>query len=197
MPTKSISLCTEARIVSYASKTPFSDIRASFEFHINKSKVEPKVLLSLKKASSAEDIARIVKGVTKSGDFLFFAELPYYPWLQTLTTNSEVQRFVSYIFGNPLIARHILEHEPAAGLFIPLRILIQEHHSTQGSPEKNEERTTVTTLSYHLPSSLLPVVTLDANAALKDALLDLDSKIEKLVLSVLKDDAKVPAQSRL
>ncbi|KAF6762671.1 hypothetical protein DFP72DRAFT_1060922 [Ephemerocybe angulata] len=196
MPTKSISLCPGARIVSYGSKTPFSDIRASFEFHISKSKVQPKVLLSLNKASSAEDIARIVKGVTKSGDFLFFAELPYHPWLQTLTANSEVPRFVSYIFGNPLIARHILEHEPAAGLFIPLRILIQEHHSTQGSPERNEERT-VTTLSYHLPSSLLPVVTLDANAALKDALLDLDSKIEKLVLSVLKDDAKVPAQSRL
>jgi uncharacterized protein (DUF302 family) len=52
------------------------------------------------------------------------------------------RRVVEYMIGNPLIAQRMTQHEPGAGLYAPLRVLIHEE----------EGRTVV---EYDQPSSLL------------------------------------------
>ena len=95
-----------------------------------------------------------------------------------------------YIFGNPLIARLILERDLTGGTFIPPRILLREHgyqgHSS-GRP--------LTTLQYHKPSTLLPTAHLDRDGELKKQLEGLDAKIEKMALGVLDENG--PARSKL
>ena len=70
-----------------------------------------------------------------------------------------------YTIGNPLIARTMLRHEMAAGLNVPVRVIIYQD-------DENKTR-----LGYHLPSSLMAVY---GNAEVQKACAELDAKLERL-----------------
>jgi len=71
-----------------------------------------------------------------------------------------------YTIGNPLIARTMLEHEVAAGLNVPIRLLIYE-----------DAKSGTTRLAYDLPSSLMSVF---ENGKVTAAAKKLDAKLAAL-----------------
>ena len=73
-----------------------------------------------------------------------------------------------YTMGNPLIARTMLQHSVAAGLNVPIRLLIYEDAASG-----------TTRLIYDLPSSLMSFV---RNKELAAAAQKLDAKLAALAL---------------
>ena len=65
-------------------------------------------------------------------------------WLLDDACRIEGQRLRMYTIGNPLIARTMLEHDIAAGLNVPVRLMIYEDPATR-----------TTRVTYDLPSSLM------------------------------------------
>ena len=80
-----------------------------------------------------------------------------------------------YTIGNPLIAWTMLEHDVAAGLNVPLRLMIYEEPATR-----------TTRLSYDLPSSLMSGL---KNKKVTVAAKKLDAKLISLALHATGADA--------
>ena len=78
-----------------------------------------------------------------------------------------------YVFGNPIMAADILQHDINAGLNFPPRLLVLEKAGGAG-----------TRVSYLLPSSIMLI---NGNAERKATIELLDEKVEKLVVHVLTD----------
>ena len=74
--------------------------------------------------------------------------------------------------GNPLIAKNFMQYDQRAGLYIPPRVLVQE--TSEGG----------TLVMFDLPSS---VMSIDPNPPeeMKEALLELDTKLEKMLTRIL------------
>ncbi len=79
-----------------------------------------------------------------------------------------------YIFGNPLIARGMLEHDLAAGLNVPVRAVIYE------------DRTGKTRFAYDLPSSFMAHL---GNPRITAAAKALDEKVAALARDVTGTEA--------
>lgn len=97
--------------------------------------------------------------------------------MRTLTGQPGIPNTVTYVFGNPLIARFILQEDLAASTFIPPRLVIKEIFDAASDVSK-------TAITYHLPSSLIPET---SNQTLREQLITLDRKVEKLVLYVMRE----------
>jgi len=77
---------------------------------------------------------------------------------------------VVYTIGNPLFAQPIMRYNPLAAYSIPLRLLVIEKPDGTG-----------TTVSYHLPSSVMGTPVGENEPTLQMELETLDKKVEKLV----------------
>jgi uncharacterized protein (DUF302 family) len=77
---------------------------------------------------------------------------------------------VVYTIGNPLFAQPIMIYNPFAAYSIPPRLLIIENPDGTG-----------TTVSYHLPSSVMGMSVGENEPTLQIELEALDEKLEKLV----------------
>jgi uncharacterized protein (DUF302 family) len=106
--------------------------------------------------------------------------------MRTLTGNPNVPATVAYTLGNPLIARFIFQEDITAATFIPLRLVIKEANAPPGAD--TNPSCARTTISYHLPSSLIPET---PNQTLKDQLVMLDAKVERLVLDVIREPSNL------
>jgi uncharacterized protein (DUF302 family) len=84
-------------------------------------------------------------------------------------------RAVMYTIGNPLIARTMLKHEVAAGLNVPVRVLIYE-----------DAKSGTTRIAYDLPSSLMSVLDNDEVMA---AAKKLDTKLIALAVQATGEQA--------
>jgi uncharacterized protein (DUF302 family) len=73
--------------------------------------------------------------------FMRFLTADHGAWLARIGVSAKAR---VYTIGNPLIARTMLEHNIAAGLTVPVRLMIYE-----------DPRSATTRLTYDLPSSLM------------------------------------------
>jgi uncharacterized protein (DUF302 family) len=90
---------------------------------------------------SAEEFESQVKSRESTSGFMRFFTADHGTWMARVGFNAKARM---YTIGNPLIARTMLEHDIAAGLNVPVRLMIYEDPVSR-----------TTRLTYDLPSSLM------------------------------------------
>jgi uncharacterized protein (DUF302 family) len=98
----------------------------------------PSLLASTK---SAEEFETSVRSREGTSGFMRFLTVDHGDWLARIGLNARARM---YTIGNPLIAQTMLEHDIAAGLNVPVRLMIYEDAASR-----------TTRLTYDLPSSLM------------------------------------------
>lgn len=101
-----------------------------------------------------------------SSGFMRFLTIDHGEWMST--HGGRKSRAIMYTIGNPLIARTMLKHDAAAGLNVPVRLLIYE-----------DANSATTRIAYDLPSTLMSVL---ENDELLDAAKKLDAKLIALAV---------------
>lgn len=124
----------------HVSSRSFEEVVSAFESAVGS--VEdtgfPALLASTK---SAEEFESQVKSRESTSGFMRFLTVDHGAWMARVGLNARAKM---YTIGNPLIARTMLEHHIAAGLNVPVRLMIYEEPATR-----------TTRLTYDLPSSLM------------------------------------------
>jgi uncharacterized protein (DUF302 family) len=92
-------------------------------------------------AETSSDFEARVRSREGTSGFMRFLTVDHGAWLAHIGTDGKARM---YTIGNPLIARTMLTHDIAAGLNVPVRLMIYEH--TQSGTVR---------LAYDLPSSLM------------------------------------------
>jgi uncharacterized protein (DUF302 family) len=116
------------------------------------------------------DAARVkLASVVGPLDFTLFQKLDHGGILTALTTKPT--RAMTYVFGNALIALEMTRHDARVGLYVPLRLFVQEI---------GPERVLVT---YDLPSSAMAQF---ASPPIDEVARSLDTKVERLLAETLK-----------
>src|SRR6476469_2718073 len=90
---------------------------------------------------SAEEFESQVKSRESTSGFMRFLTVDHGSWMTRIGLKAKARM---YTIGNPLIARTMLEHDIAAGLNVPVRLMIYEEPASR-----------TTRLTYDLPSSLM------------------------------------------
>jgi len=125
------------------------------------------VIAMAQNARSVDDFeSEAGKFIPESG-FVIFDEIDHGAWLQKYGLGPKSLR---WLFGNPIIAVTMIRHDPTAGLFVPIELLLNE------GPDGGCK------LTYVVPSSLIAI---DDNPPLLAAAKRLDDKLEALMVSVL------------
>jgi len=124
----------------HVSSRPFEEVVSAFESAVGS--VEdtgfPALLAATK---SAEEFETRVRSREGTSGFVRFFTADHGAWLARIGLNAKARM---YTIGNPLIARTMLEHDIAAGLNVPVRLMIYEDAASR-----------TTRLTYDLPSSLM------------------------------------------
>jgi uncharacterized protein (DUF302 family) len=124
----------------HVSSRPFEEVVNAFESAVGS--VEdtgfPALLASTKSAQEFETSVHSREGTS---GFMRFLTVDHGAWLARVGLNPKARM---YTIGNPLIARTMLEHDIAAGLNVPVRLMIYEDAVSR-----------TTRLAYDLPSSLM------------------------------------------
>jgi uncharacterized protein (DUF302 family) len=129
----------------------------------------PALLASTK---SVEEFQASVQSRAGSSGFMRFLTVDHGAWMARVGLNAKARM---YTIGNPLIAWTMLEHDVAAGLNVPLRLMIYEEPATR-----------TTRLSYDLPSSLMSGL---KNKKVTVAAKKLDAKLISLAVHTTGADA--------
>src|SRR5467141_926847 len=124
----------------HVSSRPFEEVVTAFESAVGSVEETgfPALLASTK---SAEEFESRVKSREGTSGFMRFLTVDHGAWLARIGLNAKARM---YTIGNPLIARTMLEHNIAAGLNVPVRLMIYEEPASR-----------TTRLTYDLPSSLM------------------------------------------
>ena len=124
----------------HVSSRPFEEVIDAFESAVGS--VEdtgfPALLAETKNSDEFEASVHSREG---SSGFMRFLTVDHSAWLNRIGLSAKGRM---YTIGNPLIARTMLEHDIAAGLNVPVRLMIYEE------PVSRTIR-----LTYDLPSSLM------------------------------------------
>lgn len=124
----------------HISSRPFEEVVNAFESAVGS--VEnagfPKLLAATK---NAEEFETRVKSREGTSGFMRFLVVDHGAWLMRIGLSAKVRM---YTIGNPLIAQTMLKHDIAAGLNVPVRLMIYEDAASR-----------TTRLAYDLPSSLM------------------------------------------
>ena len=124
----------------HVSSQPFEEVVNAFESAVGS--VEdigfPELVATTK---SAEEFETRVRSREGTSGFMRFLTVDHGAWLARIGFNAKARM---YTIGNPLIARTMLEHDIAAGLNVPVRLMIYEDAVSR-----------TTRLAYDLPSSLM------------------------------------------
>ena len=124
----------------HVSSRSFEDVVNAFESAVGS--VEDTGFPALLTASkNAEEFESRVKSREGTSGFMRFLTVDHGAWMTRVGLNAKAGM---YTIGNPLIARTMLEHDIAAGLNVPVRLLIYEDAASR-----------TTRLAYDLPSSLM------------------------------------------
>jgi uncharacterized protein (DUF302 family) len=155
----------------HVSRRSFEEVVNAFESAVGS--VEdtgfPALLASTK---SAEEFERQVKSRESTSGFMRFLTADHGAWLARIGLNAKARM---YTIGNPLIARTMLEHDIAAGLNVPVRLMIYEDAVSR-----------TTRLAYDLPSSLMSGLQNEKVAA---AAKKLDAKLIALAIHATGTEA--------
>lgn len=140
----------------------FAEVTKNFEQQLGK--FDPKVVESLSAApQNSENAQSGIKRMAGKSGFILFGTVNHGLLLSTFGKNGKA---IQYVIGNPLIAIQITQHNLAAGLYAPLRVLVYE--DDQGK----------THLEYDKPSSLFGQFGDDKVLSVSNIL---DHKLEDLV----------------
>src|SRR2546430_8609661 len=121
---------------------------------------------------SAEEFESQVKSRESTSGFMRFLTVDHGSWMARVGLNAKARM---YTIGNPLIARTMLEHDIAAGLNVPVRLMIYEDAASR-----------TTRFAYDLPSSLMSGL---KNEKVTAAAKELDAKLIALAIHVTGADA--------
>jgi uncharacterized protein (DUF302 family) len=121
---------------------------------------------------SAEEFERQVKSRESTSGFMRFFTAAHGAWMARVGLHAKARM---YTIGNPLIARTMLEHDIAAGLNVPVRLMIYEDPASR-----------TTRLTYDLPSSLMSGL---KNEKVTAAAEKLDAKLIALAVHATGTDA--------
>jgi uncharacterized protein (DUF302 family) len=154
----------------HVTRLPFEEVIQAFERAVGS--VEggfPQLIATSRDKAEFERLLREREG--PSG-FMRFLTADHGAWARL-----EGMRFRGkmYTIGHPLIAMTMLKHEVAAGLNVPLRIMIYEDPGSG-----------TTRFTYDLPSSLMSVL---GNEQVMDAARKLDEKLIRLAVDVTGSEA--------
>lgn len=148
----------------HVSSRPFDEVVSALESAVGS--VEdigfPALLAATK---SAEEFESRVKSREGTSGFMRFLTVDHGAWLARIGVNAKARM---YTIGNPLIARTMLEHDIAAGLNVPVRLMIYEDAVSR-----------TTRLAYDLPSSLMNGL---QNEKVTAAAKELDAKLIALAI---------------
>jgi len=148
----------------HVSIRSFEEVVSTFESAVGS--VEdagfPALLASTK---SAEEFEASVQSRAGSSGFMRFLTVDHGAWLTRIGLKARARM---YTIGNPLIARTMLEHAIAAGLNVPVRLMIYEDAASR-----------TTRLAYDLPSSLMSGL---QNEKVNSAAKNLDAKLIALAV---------------
>ncbi len=146
----------------HISERPFDTVVKTFEGAVGS--VEDSGFRSLAaKAATPQEFEALMHSREGTSGFMRFLTLDHGGWMSRHV--GVPSRSILYTIGNPLIARTMLKHEVAAGLNVPVRVLIYE------DTEKK------TRIAYDLPSSLMSVL---ENHEVFEAAEELDAKLVAL-----------------
>jgi uncharacterized protein (DUF302 family) len=124
----------------HVSSRSFEEVVNAFESAVGS--VEdtgfPALLAATKNAEEFETSVHSREGTS---GFMRFLTVDHGAWLARVGLNARARM---YTIGNPLIARTMLEHDIAAGLNVPVRLMIYDDAVSR-----------TTRLAYDLPSSLM------------------------------------------
>jgi uncharacterized protein (DUF302 family) len=126
----------------------------------------------LSKFVASADFEAGVRSREGSSGFMRSLTIDHGGWMSRYGSSA---RSRMYTIGNPLIARTMLEHSVAAGLNVPIRLLIYE-----------DLESGTTRFAYDLPSSLMSVLENDKVTAAAEKL---DAKLIALALQATGSDA--------
>ena len=143
----------------------FAEVTSDFERQLGK--FDPTVLQTLRPNAERTDVRARIEAMAGSSGLMLFDTIDHGT---ILTILGEKQKAIQYVLGNPLIAIQMTQHNLAAGLYAPLRVLIYEDESGR------------TRLEYDKPSSLFSQFNDDRIASVASLL---DQKVEELVVAAV------------
>ncbi len=150
----------------HVSSRSFEEVVRAFESAVGS--VEDIGLEALSASTkSAEEFETQIKARESTSGFMRFFIADHGAWMARVGLNAKARM---YTIGNPLIARTMLEHDIAAGLNVPVRLMIYEDPASQ-----------TTRLTYDLPSSLMSGL---KNRKVTAAAQKLDAKLIALAIQV-------------
>lgn len=155
----------------HVSSRPFEEVVSAFEFAVGS--VEdtgfPALLAATK---SAEEFETSVHSREGTSGFMRFLTVDHGAWLARIGLNARARM---YTIGNPLIARTMFKHDIAAGLNVPVRLMIYE-----------EAVSRTTRFAYDLPSSVMSGL---QNEKVTGAAKKLDAKLIALAVHATGSEA--------
>jgi uncharacterized protein (DUF302 family) len=154
---------TGKRIRHY-SRLSFDEVLARLRARVGETTLDKVVALS----GTREEFEQKVQQYVGDSGFMLFSQIDHGRWIEKYGIK---RRLLRWIFGNPLIAITMIQHDYSAGLFVPIELLLAE--SDDGA---------TCNVTYVVPSSLIAV---DANPQLLSAAQALDAKAEALVASAV------------
>ncbi len=120
-----------------------------------------------KQTVSQSDFEREVVELVGESGFVVFSEIDHGGWIEVFGLHRKALR---WILGNPLIAITMLRQDIAAGLFVPVELLLVDNTESGGA-----------LLIYVRPSSL---IAMNGDPELLAAAKALDAKFEALISRV-------------
>ena len=154
----------------HVARRPFDDVIQAFGQAVGSA--EGDFVGIVARSRDTTEFERLVREREGPSGFMRFLTADHGAWA---ALEGMRLRARTYTIGNPLIAMTMLRHEVAAGLNVPLRIMIYEDPASE-----------TTRFAYDLPSSLMSVL---GNEEVMDAARKLDDKLTKLAVDVTWNDA--------
>jgi uncharacterized protein (DUF302 family) len=145
----------------------FDEVSARLERRMGHASMRDLYAVTERAGSREAFVQEVQRRFVGESGFIKFGEIDHGDWLGIFGVH---RRTVRWIFGNPLIAITMIEHDLTAGLFAPVEMLITETEHRDGA-----------TLTYVLPSSLMVI---EDNPPLRIAADALDRKIAALIEDV-------------
>ena len=140
----------------------FGEVTKDFERQLGK--FDPTVFQALRPdADHADDARARIEAMAGSSGFMLFGTTDHRALLSIFGVKKKA---IQYIVGNPLIAIQMTQHNLAAGLYAPLRVLVYEDDRGR------------TCLEYDKPSSLFGQFNDDRISTVASML---DRKLEDLI----------------
>jgi len=157
-----------ASLVQFNTTLPFAEVIARLDVEVNKVASGGAKIRLVKNQQELESLVEETVGT----DFLYFTEFSHHKLLK-LADGIDRPGIVVYTIGNPLFGQPIMRCNPLAAFNIPPRLLVIDKPDGTG-----------TTVSYHLPSSVMGVLVGENEPLLQVELKALDEKIEKLARKI-------------